>query len=89
MKKALLSLILLFSLTGCFTSDCAKDVYRDYKYGDQVKVVAGFYKGQTGVIIARSWMYVRNCSTKAFIVRLNDSKEAEISQYALFVEESK
>ena len=85
-------LMLGLLLVGCTNNNCPKDPYRKYIFGDKVKVISGFFKGQTGIIISRWQMYERGCVIRAFKVQLdyslkqNDPAIATISQYKLFVE---
>lgn len=82
MKYSLLFMFLF--LTNCNYSVC-KSSFRDYKYHDNVRVIAGFYKGQTGKIISQSWIYEPDmCNTPAFKILLDiDGSIVLVSQYAL------
>lgn len=85
-------LLLLFLFVSC-SNNCPKDEFRRYRYGDEVKVIAGFYKGSEGIIISRGYKYKKSCAHKTFEVRLNHSswaggkpRNVNIEQEFLYVE---
>jgi len=88
-------LILLLFLVGC--AECPKEKRRDYKYGDKVTVMAGFYKGQKGIITNTGRKLYRkevigmdlHCTSPTFHVKLEDGETVQLSQYSLFVEDEK
>jgi hypothetical protein len=82
------ALILSLLLTGCFNiKKCPPQEWREYSYNSKVKVVSGFYKGQTGKIRSKAWTYDGDCSLPAFEVQLDLNGDlVKISQYDLYVE---
>jgi len=83
-------LILCLFLIGCNSKKCPKPYYRKYLYGDKIRVRIGFYKGSSGTIVQRVFMYDSrtNCSVNGFIVKIcKDSigcENVRISQYDLW-----
>ena len=80
--KYLLIVAALF-LTGCNKSEnCPSTEFRNFIYNESVKVVSGFYKGQTGKIVSGVWVYERECGIPGFVVRLDfNNSEVKINQY--------
>ena len=63
--------ILLILLVSCVGSSCPSTKHRAYVYGDRVtKIYSGFYKGSTGKIIDKGYVYDNGC--KIPIWPLND-----------------
>lgn len=96
MKKLMIPFLIF--LSGCYApwDNCdLQQPFRAYHYGDKVEVIAGFYKGSTGYILGQHYVYQpNNCNTPAFEVDLYNPNigqysEKTISQYELYVKESK
>ena len=83
-------LLLILFTVGCSQENCSDSdkKFRDYSYNERVKVISGFYKGQTGKIVSHSWVYTPvGCNIPGFEVRLDSTKEVvTISQFDLYVE---
>lgn len=92
MKKAIFILIscyiLLmvggpFYLYGNFLN--CKLNYKDFKYGEKVKIKEGFYQNKTGIITSQTVIYNRkDCNDPGFIIKLDFyNEDVKIKQDAL------
>ncbi len=72
----MLGLSIIFSRINKET--CPELNYEDFKYGDSVKVLSGFYKGQIGMILKRGFFVIRQiedpdfCQVPAYTIIFNE-----------------
>lgn len=79
----LLTAGLPFYLYGNFFN--CKLNYKDFKYGEKVKIKEGFYQNKTGIITSQTVIYnSKNCNFPGFIIRLDFyNEDVKIKQDAL------
>jgi len=82
MKLIILSIFIF--LIGCEHYNC-NPLFRDYKYNQKVIVIGGFFQGQTGRILEKTWIYNNDkCNDPAFGIIFDSTKEKySVSQYFL------
>lgn len=54
-----------------------------FKYKDKVKVVRGFYRGQTGVVLGESKTYYTWSHTQRYWVKMDKATEEYINEECL------
>lgn len=70
-------------LTSCVINT-APNPYKPFKFNDKVKILSGFYEGQTGVIIMRIDLYQPGGNINGFRVKFDlDKEERDIDQLLL------